>query len=60
MNAKDMVLHELYQFEYGAEILKYTGKRGNWHQFEKLGEWGVWAELLDADLHLIKKYEPSI
>lgn len=45
----------LYNFKDQPERLKYIGKRGNWHQFEKIGEWGVWCELLDEDLHLIEK-----
>lgn len=41
-------------FKNQPERLKFIGKKGNWNQFEKIGEWGVWAELLDSDLHLIE------
>jgi len=44
-----------YRFKCGKENLSYLGKRGSWHQFEKVGEWGVWAEILDSDLHLIEQ-----
>lgn len=44
-----------YTFPSQPELLKYIGKEGNWHQFEKLGEQGVWCELLDSDLHLIEE-----
>ncbi|MBN49943.1 MAG: hypothetical protein CMN85_10410 [Spongiibacteraceae bacterium] len=44
-----------YNFRNQPERLKYLGKRGNWHQFEKIGERGVWCELLDSDLCLIEE-----
>ncbi len=53
----ELEIGETYNFKCQSERLKYIGKRGNWHQFEKLGVWGVWAELLDSDLHLIEKTE---
>lgn len=43
-----------YNFKNQPERLKYIGKRRGWHQFEKVGEQGVWCELLDDDLHLIE------
>lgn len=49
-----LVLHESYNFKNQPERLKFIGKRGNWNQFEKIGEWGVWAELLDSDLHMLE------
>ena len=44
-----------YNFKHQSERLKYIGKYGAWHQFEKIGEWGVWAEILDEDLHMIEE-----
>lgn len=44
-----------YNFKHQPERLKYIGKYGSWHQFEKIGEWGVWAEILDEDLHMIEE-----
>lgn len=42
---KFLVLHETYKFKHQPELLKYVGKDGNWHQFEKIGEQGVWCEM---------------
>ncbi len=54
-----MKLHGMYKFRHQPEILKYLGHNfsgnGYWHQFEKIGEQGVWCELLDSDLHLIEE-----
>ena len=47
-----------YNFKGQKERLTYSGKVGKWHQFEKIGEWGVWAEILDYDLHLIQETLP--
>lgn len=57
MEVKGMVVGMLYKFRSQPEILKYVGKNfsgnGYWHQFEKVGEQGVWCELLDDDLSMI-------
>lgn len=45
----------LYNFKSQPERLKYIGKDKGWHQFEKVGEMGVWCELLDDDLHMIEE-----
>jgi hypothetical protein len=50
-----MIRGNRYNFKGQSERLIYIGKRGNWHQFEKVGESGVWAEILDSDLHLIEE-----
>tara|TARA_R110002153_G_scaffold78418_5_gene200833 strand:+ start:3281 stop:3535 length:255 start_codon:yes stop_codon:yes gene_type:complete len=54
-----LVVGENYKFKNQPERLKYIGKNwsgnGYWHQFEKVGEQGVWCELLDSDLLLIEK-----
>ena len=48
-----------YNFKHQPERLNYIGKNwsgnGYWHQFEKVGEQGVWCELLDSDLHMIEE-----
>ena len=48
-----------YNFKHQSERLNYIGKNwsgnGYWHQFEKVGEQGVWCELLDNDLHMIEE-----
>jgi hypothetical protein len=44
-----------YNFKDQPERLKYIGKYGAWHQFEKIGERGVWAEILDEDLYMIEE-----
>jgi len=44
-----------YNFKNQPERLKYIGKHNGWHQFEKIGEQGVWCELLDSDLHMIEE-----
>jgi hypothetical protein len=48
-----------YNFKHQPERLNYIGKNwsgnGYWHQFEKVGEQGVWCELLDRDLHMIEE-----
>ena len=54
-----MDIGEEYNFKNQPERLKYIGYNlsgnGYWHQFEKVGEQGVWCELLDSDLHMIEK-----
>jgi len=54
-----LVVGENYKFKNQPEHLKYIGKNwsgnGYWHQFEKVGEQGIWCELLDSDLLLIEK-----
>lgn len=44
-----------YNFKHQPERLRYLGKDGNWHQFEKVEIRGVWSELLDSDLHMIEE-----
>ena len=48
-----------YNFVNQPERLLYIGKNfsgnGYWHQFEKVGEQGIWCELLDSDLHMIEE-----
>lgn len=45
-----------YKWKYTPERLIYIGKKGNWHQFEKVDERGiVWCEVLDADLHMLEE-----
>lgn len=50
-----LVRGDEYNFVNQPERLKYIGKKGSWHQFEKMGEWGVWREVLDENLYLIEK-----
>ncbi len=54
-----MVIGGKYNFKNQLERLSYIGKNwsgnGYWHQFEKVGEQGVWCELLDSDLHMIEE-----
>ena len=54
MNIEDLVLHGEYNFKNQPERLKYVGKEGAWHQFEKVGGAGVWAEVLDEDLGMLE------
>lgn len=49
-----------YNFKYQQEKLSYLGKDGAWHQFEKVGIQGVWAEILDTDLHLIEETKKEL
>ena len=52
-----------YNFKYeGVEPpmeLKYVGfnwsGNGHWHQFERVGQSGVYCELLDSDLWMIEE-----
>jgi hypothetical protein len=50
---------EGYNFKDQPERLIYVGENwsgnGYWHQFEKVGEIGVWSELQNADLCLLEK-----
>jgi len=52
---KELLYGGAYNFKYQTDRLKYIGKKGGWHQFEKVGKMGVWCELLDSDLHLIEE-----
>ena len=49
-----MVKGKTYRFTYDTLELTYIGKAGNWHQFVKVGETKVWAELMDTDLHMME------
>lgn len=52
----DLKVGGTYQFIGQGEKIVYIGKEGNWNQFEKLnGNYEVWCELLDSDLHLIEE-----
>lgn len=55
----ELVIGGKYNFKHQQERLNYIGKNwsgnGYWHQFEKVGEQGVWCELLDSDLHMIEE-----
>ncbi|AHK11659.1 hypothetical protein S141_13 [Shewanella sp. phage 1/41] len=59
MKPSEMIIGERYNFRNQNERLKYIGKNfsgnGFWHQFEKVGEQGVWCELLDSDLSMIEE-----
>ncbi len=59
MNSKDMVFNSRYNFKNQPEQLKYIGcnwsGNGFWHQFEKIGDDGVWCELQDDDLEMIEE-----
>ena len=64
MEAKDMVMHEEYNFKNQPERLKYIdcnwSGNGHWHQFEKVGLQGVvWCELWGNDLVMIEKTAPK-
>lgn len=50
-----LIMHAKYKFKGQSDVIQYIGKRGSWHQFEKVGEWGVWAELLETDLWMIEE-----
>lgn len=54
----DLKISRVYNFKNQSERLIYMGYNfsgnGYWHQFEKLGSVGVWCEILDSDLHMIK------
>ena len=51
----DLLYGGAYNFKHQPERLKYIGKHNCWNQFEKVGEQGVWCELLDSDLHMIEE-----
>jgi hypothetical protein len=63
MTKDEMKAGKLYQFQYQDEVLKYLGynwsSNGYWHQFEKLGKQGVWAEITNSDLWMIVEYKES-
>lgn len=49
-----------YNWTGQVERLSYIGKKGAWHQFEKVEEPGkVWSEVLDEGLHLLEETQPS-
>lgn len=52
-----LVIGGRYNFLHQADnVLIFTGKEGNWNQFEKENLHGeIWSELLDSDLHLIEE-----
>jgi hypothetical protein len=55
MESNQLLYGRAYNFKCQPERLRYIGKYNNWHQFEKIGEQGVWCELLDGDLHMIEE-----
>lgn len=57
MIAADMKYKGRYNWRSQPERLVYIGKKGNWHQFIKVGSLsgGVWCEILDEDLHMIEE-----
>ena len=57
---KDLLYGGAYNFKNQPERLKYIGKRDGWHQFEKVGIFGVWCELLDSDLHMIEETKDRV
>lgn len=51
-----MKLDGFYNFKNQDERLVYIGRKGVWHQFEKVDEPGiVWCEVLEHDLHMIEE-----
>jgi len=44
-----------YNFRNQPERLKYIGLKGAWHQFAKVGETEVWAEILDGQYSMMEK-----
>lgn len=63
MSKLNLIVGERYNFRNQKERLVYLGKNwsgnGYWHQFEKVGEQGIWSELLDSDLHMIVPTPPK-
>jgi hypothetical protein len=53
-----LVLHGRYNFIDQPERLIYIGENwssnGYWHQFEKVGESGVWCEIKDDQINLLE------
>jgi hypothetical protein len=54
----DLVMDGKYNFIGQSERLIYIGENwsgnGYWHQFEKVGEAGVWCEMQDDKTHLLE------
>ena len=51
-----MKLNGRYNWKNQAERLIYIGRKGLWHQFEKVDAPGmVWCEVLERDLHMIEE-----
>ena len=46
----DMEIGGRYNWINQPERLIYIGKKGNWHQFVKVGHTSVWCEVLTFDL----------
>jgi len=55
-----LTFHKEYRFKNQPERLKFTGRQGLWNQFEKVGQPGVWAEVLDRDLNMIEEVPPPL
>ena len=50
-----LVRAERYNWKHQPDKLIYIGKKGLWHQFEKIGDpRPVWCEVLDSDLRFIE------
>jgi hypothetical protein len=50
-----------YNWKYQPDRLIYSGKKGSWHQFKKIGDpREVWCEVLDEDLPMIEATPPAI
>lgn len=50
-----------YNWKGQPERLVYIGRKGLWHQFEKVGSThpNVWCEVLDGDLHMLEETAPT-
>lgn len=45
-----------YNWRGQPDRLIYLGKRGNWHQFKKIGDpREVWCEVVDQDLRMLEE-----
>ena len=51
----NFIVGNRYNWKHQPERLVYMGKHRGWHQFRKLGETGVWCEVLDSDAHLLEE-----
>lgn len=52
----NMEIGGYYNWKQQPERLVYLGKKGVWHQFEKIDDpRGVWCEVLDNDLYMLEK-----
>lgn len=57
----EMIINDRYNWKGQPERLIYKGKKGLWHQFEKVGEPGiVWCEVLEEDLDKLEKAEEPV